>query len=1083
MMMRFLSVADRELRAAARRKATYRTRCGTAAIFFGLLIWLLWVFKSLPVSMAAQRIFLFYSFLAFLYCAFLGAVTTADCISSERREGTLGFLFLTNLNSAEIIAGKLCSSSLAALYGFMAVFPMLALPLLMGGIPFRQFGEAVAALLCGILFSLAAGLLSSVVCKRQFVAIGLALGITFGLGGGLMIAAAAADSYVPTKPLAQWIAVWSPLNAMISVGGVPVFGPNRFWVSVACVIGLSVSWVALATLVLSLSWRDSGQTRGFWLSPLSWRPLRGAFANSRTAFRRRALDQNPISWLAAREPVSAPVFMLLAVILTLLTVYVTAPVIRQMVGTAFTTDVFAQLMAWLFTGLAMHALALYYAAMISSQRLAEDKQAGALELILCTPVDEPVISGGLRLAFRRKMLFPALLAILVHFFVIWQCLVMATFDPPAQIPPGSTPGEVFWSVLLDRPLRGVRVEWVFVFLLRTGLLILALVVLAWATLGSVGRWLGLRMKHPGFAPIASLALLVAPPVLVFTFVCILGEQFHLDRLPEKVVLPFLMWLGFFLAAGHFLTLGFWARKRLREGLRPVAMSRYAPLPAWRWRLPSLRWMWRVGAAAAAVAALAALVAGGYYFLQNRRGAAEWKSFQKALATRGESLDLPPLLPAPVPDAVNFARSPAFLSFTSGTNLQARELLGRMADLDRRGWAPQPFPPAFPQGFARGISPSSPVLLNWPGHEPAPLRPHLAWIAPRAALEAESTRHRDAAAVLKGLEPVSVNLQDLADAARAFPAFQLSTNRDARAVISWQPERTHPLERMALIFQVRACALLESGRCAEAAEDILAALRLAGLARQLPDVRSPFRAQTLLAQSLQPLWEGLSRNAWTDPQLASFQKELASFNLLADYTNAVRRTVLAHIELWRAIPENPASNASLPRSYPPGSDWQLVPRSWWLENCIRLYEAGQAIQKSVDGETGKIQSRVNWGDLNGLQLDPVTWDLLQQVTWPRADPGHISFAQSSLAQALIACALERFRLAKGAYPASLEEIGASLPPRARLDAVTGRPMMYLRIGDGGFTLRGAGPDGRVETKPNPSDDWIWAYSSNVPAAVQ
>jgi hypothetical protein len=39
--MRFLSVADRELRSAARQKATYRTRWLTAALFFGLLIWLL----------------------------------------------------------------------------------------------------------------------------------------------------------------------------------------------------------------------------------------------------------------------------------------------------------------------------------------------------------------------------------------------------------------------------------------------------------------------------------------------------------------------------------------------------------------------------------------------------------------------------------------------------------------------------------------------------------------------------------------------------------------------------------------------------------------------------------------------------------------------------------------------------------------------------------------------------------------------------------------------------------------------------------------------------------------------------------
>jgi ABC-type transport system involved in cytochrome c biogenesis permease component len=133
--MRFLSVADRELRSAARQKATYRTRWLTAALFFGLLVWLLWAFDGFTNRGAAPQIFKVYSFLTLLYCLFLGTARTADCISVERREGTLGLLFLTNLNSAEIIAGKLCSTALASVYGLMAIFPMLALPLLMGGSP------------------------------------------------------------------------------------------------------------------------------------------------------------------------------------------------------------------------------------------------------------------------------------------------------------------------------------------------------------------------------------------------------------------------------------------------------------------------------------------------------------------------------------------------------------------------------------------------------------------------------------------------------------------------------------------------------------------------------------------------------------------------------------------------------------------------------------------------------------------------------------------------------------------------------------------------------------------------------------
>jgi hypothetical protein len=45
---------------------------------------------------------------------------------------------------------------------------------------------------------------------------------------------------------------------------------------------------------------------------------------------------------------------------------------------------------------------------LRSQRLAEDKQTGALELILSTPTTERTISRGLWMAYGRRMLFPVI---------------------------------------------------------------------------------------------------------------------------------------------------------------------------------------------------------------------------------------------------------------------------------------------------------------------------------------------------------------------------------------------------------------------------------------------------------------------------------------------------------------------------------------------------------------------------------------------------------------------------------------------------------------------------------------------------
>lgn len=53
--MRFPSVAERELRAQARHKAAHRVRCVTAAAFFGLFVWMIWVFGGFRSNVAGPR--------------------------------------------------------------------------------------------------------------------------------------------------------------------------------------------------------------------------------------------------------------------------------------------------------------------------------------------------------------------------------------------------------------------------------------------------------------------------------------------------------------------------------------------------------------------------------------------------------------------------------------------------------------------------------------------------------------------------------------------------------------------------------------------------------------------------------------------------------------------------------------------------------------------------------------------------------------------------------------------------------------------------------------------------------------------
>src|SRR4051812_11079678 len=104
-----LPVVERELRVAARRRVTYRTRLIAAvAMLVGFVIAEAeFVNTNQNASRHGEALFQVFAWLAFGFAALAGLVGTADCVSSEKREGTLGLLFLTDLNGYDIILGKL----------------------------------------------------------------------------------------------------------------------------------------------------------------------------------------------------------------------------------------------------------------------------------------------------------------------------------------------------------------------------------------------------------------------------------------------------------------------------------------------------------------------------------------------------------------------------------------------------------------------------------------------------------------------------------------------------------------------------------------------------------------------------------------------------------------------------------------------------------------------------------------------------------------------------------------------------------------------------------------------------------------
>ena len=98
--MQFLPIVERELRVAARQPRTWWRRMLTTAVALALFSFILLAISQwCSFSIIGHDVFSALSVVGTIYALLAGPLTTADCLSRERREGTLGLLFLTDLRS------------------------------------------------------------------------------------------------------------------------------------------------------------------------------------------------------------------------------------------------------------------------------------------------------------------------------------------------------------------------------------------------------------------------------------------------------------------------------------------------------------------------------------------------------------------------------------------------------------------------------------------------------------------------------------------------------------------------------------------------------------------------------------------------------------------------------------------------------------------------------------------------------------------------------------------------------------------------------------------------------------------------
>ncbi|MEO7297654.1 MAG: hypothetical protein ABI042_03645, partial [Verrucomicrobiota bacterium] len=175
--MNLLPIIIRELRAESRRPVNYwlRTVC---AILLTILFGIFLSKQSDPDSGAET----FSTLSVTVFCAtwIVVPLLCADCISREKREGTLGLLFLTPLKPLEIMVGKGSIHALRSLTFVLTAMPVLAVPLALGGITRSDVLCSVVLDLTALCFALAAGIAASSIATHWSRALMLAEIFTLG---------------------------------------------------------------------------------------------------------------------------------------------------------------------------------------------------------------------------------------------------------------------------------------------------------------------------------------------------------------------------------------------------------------------------------------------------------------------------------------------------------------------------------------------------------------------------------------------------------------------------------------------------------------------------------------------------------------------------------------------------------------------------------------------------------------------------------------------------------------------------------------------------------------------------------------
>ncbi len=624
---------------------------------------------------------------------------------------------------------------------------------------------------------------------------------------------------------------------------------------------------------------------------------------------------------------------------------------------------------------------------------------------------------------------------------------------------------------------------------------------------------------------------LAAGIIVVAIACLIrnSSSWHLAWTEPR---RFFGWLTLFSLAGltacYVVFLNSISLQTMPDWLRKTVLSATATLLAGfaigfvcmvlAWISPVRRLLaWLLQRRFFVLACLVTLVA-LFYAEENWRGKRAWDNYRHEWEAKGEHFGWEAVVPSPVPDDQNFALAPIWVESMKAVlgPKNSRQWFGNnYAENGRTNFTDRLAMSIYREGDYGGTNMNS---GSWQKAKLADLKPWQDYYRhpktdgtkPNAVVTNEfpvsPQPQTSAADVLLALSKYDSTLEELREAAKLpYARFPLNYSED-KPFDDLLPHLSKS-KAIAQFLNLRAIAELEADQPGKALADLKLGFRCNDPLRNEPFLISHLVHMAVQNILMQPVWQGLAQQKWSDAQLAELESELRKLDYLADFHQAMRGeragsiAMIDYLRRTRSYQNllnvggveseniNPASFLEMLAAV----GWHLIPAGQFYQTELAFAQMHERWNlPAVDLPKRLVSPTANARLAEGFHKAMPTRrtsvkNILVGMLFPALEKAQKKFAliQSTVNLARVAIALERYRLAHGQYSDSLGALAPQFIAQVPHDLINGQPLKYRREANGQFILYSVGWNEKDEggvivlRKANSSvdtdqGDWVWQY---------